>query len=231
MTDGMFRRRHERFLVPEEFNRNSPTVASLMPPEESGRWLLERMRRHLGAWSYRRWSLLDFGCGVRFTQAILNERLPIGEYAGVDCYGPMIEFLRTQVKDPRFTYRHLDVRNPMYNPAGEALGPQARLELPARHYDVACMFSVLTHQDPEDARQILALLRRHVRPRGRLFFTCFLDEAIPSFEDRSPERNAGRCFYNPGFLEDLVRASGWQVAGRFAAHAPLIGDSYACRPA
>jgi hypothetical protein len=92
------------------------------------------------------------------------------------------------------------------------------------------MFSVLTHQAPDDARHILALLRRYVRPDGHLFFTCFLDEAIDSFEDRSPERNGGRCFYNPRFLRELLAGAGWQTIAAYPAEPPLIGDSFVCRP-
>jgi SAM-dependent methyltransferase len=203
-----------------------------MPPEQSGRWLLQRMQRHLELRDLASQSLLDFGCGVRFTQAILNLRLPIGQYAGVDCFGDMIAFLQSSVKDPRFTFHLLDVRHPLYNPTSEKLlGPDARLPVPEQHFDIASMFSVLTHQTPDDAGHILTMLRRYVRPTGRLFLTCFLDDTIESFEDRSPERNGGRCFYNSAFLETILHRSGWQPAARYAAEAPLIGDSLVCRPA
>src|SRR5690348_8049992 len=56
-------------VVPEKFNRNSYTVSSLMPAEESGAWLLERMRQQIGLETYAASTLLDFGCGVRFSQA------------------------------------------------------------------------------------------------------------------------------------------------------------------
>src|SRR6185503_5414527 len=123
---------------------------------------------------------------------------------GVDCFRDMIEFLVGAVHDPRFAYHHFDMRHPLYNPTGAVpLGPDARLPLPENHFDVVSMFSVMTHQSPEDAHHILSLLRRYVRPNGQLFFTCFLDADIPSFEDRSPERNGGRCCYNPAFLEEI----------------------------
>src|SRR2546427_86247 len=122
-------------VVPEEFNRNSITVTSLMTPEQSGVWLLERMRRQIGFESYAQKKLLDFGCGVRFSQAIISSD-------------------------------------------------------------------------------------------GQLFFTCFLDQAINTFEDRSPELNGGRCFYNPDFLTELVESCGWREVGRGPAEGPLIGDSF-----
>jgi len=217
--------------VPERFNRNSPTVVSLMPPEESGRWLLQRMQHHLGIQDYSTRSLLDFGCGVRFTQALLNLGLPLAQYAGIDCDRDMIDFLASEVKDPRFSYHLLDARHAFYNPHGSTrLGPDTRLPLPEDHFDVVSMFSVMTHLYPDDARHILALLRRHVHRKGRLFFTCFLDDTVRTFEDRSPERNGARCHYDAAFLEGIVDQAGWQPVARYPAEAPLIGDSYVCRP-
>jgi SAM-dependent methyltransferase len=217
-------------VVPERFNRNSWTVTSLMPPEESGQWLLARLQSLLGLADLASTKMLDFGCGVRFTQAILNRKLPIAQYAGVDCFPEMIEFLRESVSDPRFSFEFLPAHHPLYCPAGSPLTPSMRLSLPLHHFDLACMFSVITHQHPGDSRAIFSILRRHVRPDGHLFFTCFLDPAIDSFEDRSPEGNGGRCFYSAPCLEQLLGESGWAVVGRFAAEAPLIGDSFLCRP-
>jgi SAM-dependent methyltransferase len=217
--------------VPEELNRNSSTVTSLMTPEESGHFLLQLMQLRLGLRDYAGQSLLDFGCGVRFSQAILNLKLSFGQYVGIDCFSDMIEFLKANVKDSRFSYYLLDVRHPLYNPNGATvLRAHTALPLPQMHFDIASMFSVLTHQYPDDSRHVLTLLRRYVKPTGRLFFTCFLDDNIASFEDRSPEHNGGRCFYNAAFLTQILVKSGWQPTSRYPADAPLIGDSFVCQP-
>jgi SAM-dependent methyltransferase len=201
-----------------------------MPAEESGLWLLERMQSRLGLTDYAGTSLLDFGCGVRFSQTIVNRHVPFGEYCGVDCFAEMIEFLEANVADPRCSYLYLDAHHRLYNPAGTPLGPETRLALPEGHFDVISMFSVLTHQYPDDAKWILRMLRRYVRADGRLFVTCFLDECIEAFEDRSPERNGGFCFYNPTYLESLIAESGWQTVASYPGEGPLIGFSYVCRP-
>src|SRR5262245_37618846 len=114
-------------VVPPEFNRNSPTVTSLMTPEQSGTWLLERMRQHIGFADYADRHVLDFGCGVRFSQAVINARLPIGRYVGVDIYRPMIEFLQKEVRDERFSYVFLNAHHALYNPQGTQLSPETRL--------------------------------------------------------------------------------------------------------
>jgi SAM-dependent methyltransferase len=213
-------------VVPEEFNRNSITVTSLMTAEQSGLWLLERMRRQIDFESYADKKLLDFGCGVRFSQAIINSELPIGRYFGVDVFHRMIKFLQKNVHDQRFAYHFLDVYHPLYNPRGKLLSPDLTLPIPEHAFDIVSMFSVITHQYPLDAKIIFSMLRRHTCVKGHLFFTCFLDEAISTFEDRSPERNGGRCFYSPGFLTQLVESCGWREVGRAPGAGPLIGDSF-----
>jgi len=218
-------------LVPDHFNRNSSTVSSLMPPEKSGRWLLERMCRQIGSDTCADKRLLDFGCDVRFSQAIINDALPIGRYVGVDCFAAMVDFLRSHVRDERFAYYFFDAFHPLYNERGTVLSPDTPLPVPERDFDVVSMFSVITHQNPRDSECIFTILRRHVAASGHLFFTCFLDDSIASFEDRSPELNGGRCFYNPTFLTDLVERCGWRQVTQAPAEPPLIGDSFVYRPA
>jgi SAM-dependent methyltransferase len=217
-------------IVPAEFNRNSSTVTSLMTAEESGRWLLDRMRTQIGFDSYTNKKLLDFGCGVRFTQAIVNGKLSIGGYVGVDVYRRLIDFLQKSVRDDRFSYVFLDAHHPLYNPAGSMLTVDSTLPITERHFDIICLFSVITHQYPCDSKNIFSMLRRYINEDGHLFFTCFLDDSIPEFEDRSPERNGGRCFYNSGFLIRLVQDCGWQLITQAPADGPLIGDSFVFRP-
>ena len=213
-------------IVPEKFNRNSITVTSLMTPEQSGAWLLERMRQHIGFASYAKVKLLDFGCGVRFTQAIINSGLSIGKYFGVDVYRPMIKFLQKNVHDSRFSYAVLDAYHPLYNPSGKLLSPTTALPVAETDFDIVSMFSVITHQYPLDAKIIFSALRRHVRPGGCLFFTCFLDDSIEAFEDRGPEKLGERCFYNSRFLGEIVAGCGWSQVSNAPGEGPLIGDSF-----
>jgi SAM-dependent methyltransferase len=229
MGRRLFRGR-ARLVVPERFNRNSSTVIALMPPEESGLWLLERLKQRLSIPTFARAHLLDFGCGVRFTQALINRKVPIGSYTGVDCFADMIHFLSSAVPDPRFSYYVFDAFHAMYNPAGPPLTPTTSLPVPKRDFDLITMFSVITHQYPCDSESIFTILRRHVAPDGRLFFTCFLDPQMSTFEDRSPERNGGRCFYEPGYLTSIVERCGWRVLSTAPAEAPLIGDSFLLGP-
>ena len=218
-------------VVPDEFSRNSPTVTSLMTPEQSGVWLLEWMRLQIGFDSYADKKVLDFGCGVRFTQAIINTGFPIGRYFGVDVDRPIIEFLQNNVRDSRFAYYCLDAHHPMYNPRGRVLTPDMALPIAEQDFDIVCMFSVITHQYPDDSRSIFSVLRRHVAARGRLWFTCFLDDSIGTFEDRSKERNGGKVFYSPEYLTGLVESCGWRQVSMAPSVGPLVGQSFVYRPA
>jgi SAM-dependent methyltransferase len=228
--DFSFRRRRT-LLVPDRFNRNSSTVMALMTPEQSGSWLLERLRERLGVTSLAELHLLDFGCGVRFTQAIVNCDVKIGSYTGVDCYSDMIDFLRSATPRRRYSYHLFDVQHPLYNPSGAPLTPSTPLPVSKRDFDVITMFSVVTHLYPQDSEAIFTIVRRHVAPNGHLFFTCFLDSEVNGFEDRSPERNGGRCHYERAYLMDIVKQSGWNVVDTAPAQPPLIADSFLLRPA
>lgn len=47
------------------------------------------------------------------------------------------------------------------------LGPDGRLALPESHFDNASLSSVSNHLDPEVARHVLGMLRRHAMPGGQ----------------------------------------------------------------
>jgi SAM-dependent methyltransferase len=120
--------------------------------------------------------VLDVGCGTRFTEAILEQELAIGRYVGVDVYREMIDFLRENVSDPRFEFHHIDVHNALYNPDAPPMTEAAELGIGDRTFDIIWLFSVFTHLDPGDYATMLRVLRRYIRPNGRLVFTLFVDE-------------------------------------------------------
>jgi SAM-dependent methyltransferase len=144
---------------------------------ESALWLLEHMREQLGLDDLGDTEVLDFGCGVRFSLALIDHGLPIKKYVGVDVSREVIDFLRGSVDDPRFEYFRINVHNEAYNPDGEILSEDLELPINGRTFDLVCLFSVFTHLAPDDFRTMLKLLRRFVTTDGRLFFTLYLDES------------------------------------------------------
>ena len=193
------------------FNFNAPTV-SQFSPEVTGRVLLSDMCARLGWSSLAGKRLLDFGCGVRFVRTIVNLEMEIGQYAGVDLDGGAIGWLKANVRDPRFRFERLDMGNPMYNPSGPPVVRTALAELGLSGYDAACMFSVITHQEPADAATIFAMLRLCA---PRLYFTAFIDDAIDGHEDRDPATRCHHSFYSSAFLTRLLTQNGWRVEAIF----------------
>jgi SAM-dependent methyltransferase len=120
-------------------------------------------------------SILDVGCGVKFTQAFLNRGLPLGSYTGVDVHEPVIAFLRSSVVDPRFRFHHVDFHNARYNPGGHKMTPASELPVEGPAYDLICGFSLFTHLDPDDFATMLTIMRRYAHEGSRLVFTAFLD--------------------------------------------------------
>ena len=199
-------------IIPEELHRNHPDVHQA-GPENTGSALICLVVECLGLKDLSESDVLDVGCGVRFTQAIVNRDIPVKSYTGLDVHLPLIEHLRREVDDPRFSFAHWDARNAMYNPTGVKITPESRLPVEGM-FDVIWLFSVFTHLEPSDADALLAILRRHVRPGGALFFSAFLDQdgTVDSFEDRLPDHPLSCACYSERYLRELVEANGWSIS-------------------
>lgn len=89
-------------------------------------------------------------------KALLDDSWPIGRYVGVDVSSDVIQWLQSNVADPRFEFHHLGARNDLYNPVGPPLAEIERLPVGDREFDLISLFSVFTHLDPSD---FLAMLR------------------------------------------------------------------------
>jgi SAM-dependent methyltransferase len=163
----------DKLRVPDKFRRGATREAASI---ESAVWLIDHMCSRLGVDDLGDAELLDVGCGIKFTQALINRSLPVKRYVGIDVYREMTDFLRETVDDQRFEYFHVDVHNDRYNPSGAALSEDTELPVGDRTFDIICLFSVFTHLAPGDYRSMLKVLRRYVRPDGRLFYTLYVDE-------------------------------------------------------
>ena len=146
----------------------------------SARGLLALTCRRLGLEDLGGRSVLDVGCGTKLSKVLLEDDLPLGRYVGVDAYAPVIEFLQANVHDPRFSYRHIDVHNDLYNPHGTPLAELDRLPVGDEPFDVITLFSVFTHLAPHDYVAMLEVLRPHVAPTGRLLYSLYIDEPTDS---------------------------------------------------
>ena len=200
---------------------------------DSGRDLLAYMAGALGLNDLGNSRVLDMGCGTKFTQAILNYDIRVGEYVGVDVYGQMIDFLRASVSDSRFSFHHMDLHNAMYNPSGETLSVATQLPLEKDSFDVICLFSVFTHLAPADYTNMLRLLRPYVKASGKLIYSLYIDELShnghglieqvvednrdtwkPSgddFRDAFPGKPLQWALYSRKHAIELIAETGWEV--------------------
>jgi SAM-dependent methyltransferase len=161
--------------VPKELRRGNSRWNEPASVAE-GVELIKLMCRNFGLADFGNSDVLDMGCGSKLVQAILDRRLPLRRYTGVDIFPDLIDFLKQNVTDPRFSFRLLNTRNEMYNPAGEPLTADTELDVAEHSFDIICLFSVFTHLAPHDYEAMLKMLRRYVKPEGRLLFSLFVNE-------------------------------------------------------
>ncbi|MEJ6515015.1 MAG: class I SAM-dependent methyltransferase, partial [Pseudomonadales bacterium] len=109
-----------RLSVPREFRRGGK-ADNEVESVDSGYDLIQLMCRNLGKATLAETDVLDMGCGTKLVQAILDRELPVRSYVGIDVHTPLIEFLKCNVTDDRFTFFPSDTHNEMYNPEGKPL--------------------------------------------------------------------------------------------------------------
>jgi SAM-dependent methyltransferase len=161
-------------VVPPELHRNA--IGDPVAVVDAAVEMIDHMAHDIGVADLGDLDVLDVGCGIRFTQAFLDRGVPCKRYVGVDTFKPVIDFLDANVADPRFEYIHIDAHNERYNPTGQPLSTLTIPEIEGRRFDLICLFSVFTHLAPHDYVAMLQLLRRFVKPDGRLFYTLFVNE-------------------------------------------------------
>ena len=174
--------------------------------------------------------VLDVECGGRFTQAIINRDIPIKSYTGIDIYEELIDYLRGNIRDARFTFYHRDIYNELYRKKGEKLTRDTELPLTEKKkFDIIWLFSVLTHLTPEESENLLYCLRKHIKDDGYLFFSAFLDKNIVSFEDRIKDKALLKAYYNERFMEKILSKTKWKIN---SVHDPnkFIVNYFVCTP-
>ncbi len=211
------------------FNFNAANV-SAHPPEVTGYYLLRALRKRLGWQSFEDKQILDMGCGVRLTRTIYNLDIPFGLYVGVDVNAAAIAWLSANVIDPRFRFAHLDARNTLYNPNGRELGASALRDLDLPRIDAVTMFSVITHQTPDEALLTLSQAREVIAPEGLLYFTAFVDDSASGFYEAAPAEPGSMCTYPPQELVDIARHARWRVISIHSQPRTLQQPAFICAP-
>jgi SAM-dependent methyltransferase len=221
------------FVVPPEYLRNAQSVLDMGPPADIGAQLMDYMARRLGHADLAGLDVLDMGCGTRFADTLMNRPVAIGSYTGIEVNPTIVRFLVANATDPRLRFHHFDAHNPHYNPNGRALTADRTLPVGDARFDVVCMFSVVTHLPPDEARAMFTMLRKYVRPDGRLFFSVYLDdEAGADYYEGMPEHPALMACYSGAHLRRLLAETGWREVSYRAQNdedQPIM-DSFVCAP-
>jgi SAM-dependent methyltransferase len=220
----------QRLEVPPELNRNAQRVVDA-GFEETGVLVLKNVAEVLGVPDLSDVDVLDVGCGVRFTQTIVNRDVPIRSYTGVDIEPKLIGWLQKNVRDPRFRFALWEVRNEVYRKRAKPLTRDSRLPVEGT-FDLICLYSVFTHLSPADADAMAHVLRPHVRPNGRMLFTAFIKDEVGTFLDQDPENPLLKAVYAEPYLTGILEKNGWRVLKSiprrreyFVAHQILCGPA------
>lgn len=197
--------------VPETLQRNSNQVASA-GYEHTGKILIDLATSSAGHKDLDNIDILDVGCGVRFTSTIINRNISIKSYTGIEVNSQLVQFLKEKVEpyDNRFKYAHWNLYHEMYNSDGLELATQDKLPIDG-HFDLIWLFSVFTHQYPEDSLKLLTILRKHIRANGKIFFSVFIDDELEVFEDKEKSTPLLRAFYGRNYFMSLIEQAGWKI--------------------
>jgi hypothetical protein len=190
---------------PFDFNHRD---ISKFSPEVTGRLLLKSMCARLGWPSLAGKRLLDFGCGVRFSRTIFNLEMEIGLYLGIDTNAAPIAWLKENLTDHKFRFEHLDMRNVIYNPNGQCCDATALSDMGIGEFDAACMFSVITHQEPGNTELIFAMLHPY---SCRLYFTALIDDQVAGYAEGDPQHPLMLSTYTTTHISDLLAKTGWRI--------------------
>lgn len=220
-------------VIPEKFNRNNLAVQAMGPPADTGLSLIKYMCERIGIESLAGLDVLDLGCGSRFADAIINRNVLLNSYVGIDVYEEMIDFLTQHIEDPRLRFFHVDAQNLQYNPGGAPLSESTTLPIGDQKFDIVCMYSVITHQLPNDAAIIFKILRRHVKEHGHFFFSAAIEEGNFGYREQIPDAPTALSVYTLELLTRLLDLAHWRVlsfAKRVAGGLPNQ-ETLLCAPA
>ena len=217
--------------IPAEFNRNAPAVQAA-GAEKTGAVLIELACNLVGYPNLADKDVLDIGCGVRFTQTIINRDIPIKSYTGIDIDEPLINYLTNNVQDSRFSFYYWHIYNELYNLKGEKLSKSMRLPLSQnKQFDLIWMFSVITHNYPNDTESLLYIARKYIKKNGFLFFSAFIDNNIDTFEDREKAEPLITAYYNEKYLKQIIQRADWHVKSAHGKNPEkAIMNHFVCTP-
>jgi ubiquinone/menaquinone biosynthesis C-methylase UbiE len=136
--------------------------------------------------------VLDVGCGIGRVAVPLTGYLgKEGSYEGFDIVRPGIRWCRRRIgsRYPNFRFRHIDLRNDLYNLSTGKRAKDFMFPYEDSDFDMVILTSVFTHMLLEDTDHYLSEIYRVLKPGGVCFATFFLmNERARDFMERSEKR-------------------------------------------
>lgn len=198
---------------------------------ESGIHNLKGVATRTGRSDWSNTWILDYGCGVKFTQTLVQFGIPVGAYVGMDVHKGIIGFLQNADLPEGFHFEDVPFHNEMYNRNGVPLTAESDLPGPFEAYDLITLQSVFTHFAPDDFQNMLHVLRRYAADDARMLFTCMIDNDLETdFFDSVPGRPLLKALYREDKVRDMVAAAGWAVES-FHGASFSMQPHFVCRPA
>lgn len=217
-----------KFSVPEKFRRGSLRHDE-RDSVDSAMKLLDLINKYAPIEGAK---ILDFGCGVKLVQGLIEKDNPHLKYTGVDVYEEMINYLTENCNYQSFEFKVLNFYNEMYNnKKGQKMTEESNLPIDPDKFDIITMFSVVTHLNPEDTLATLKILKKYAHSKTKLIFSTFVDEnQKEDFIDKVPEKPLLKAYYRRSFLEDILTDSGWSILSLNKPIPRLIQHYYVCQP-
>ncbi len=135
--------------------------------------------------------VLDIGCGIGRIAVPLTGYLDAhGTYDGFDIVKEGIDWCRKKIgtRFPNFRFRHIDLKNDLYNLQTEHQASDFTFPYPDNSFDFIILTSVFTHMQPAGVNRYLHEISRVMKPSATCFATFFIiDEESAAFIKNSKD--------------------------------------------
>ncbi len=156
-------------------------------------------------------SVLDIGCGIGRSAVALTEFLsPKGSYDGFDVMKEGINWCKNTItKDfPNFHFKLTELKNDLYNSKKES-AENFKFPYPNKAFDVAFLFSVFTHMQPNEIQNYLNEINRTLKDDGRCLATFFIYDDSNESQISNVNRDFNFKYSYDGYrlMDDKVKSA------------------------